>query len=49
LIEVYIVEKLENNTLGMGMHRIVEQMGKNDLENWVKIITPETWLIATSN
>jgi hypothetical protein len=31
------------------MHRIVEQMGKIDLENWAKIVTPEKWLIVTSN
>jgi hypothetical protein len=27
----------------------VEQMGKIDLENWAKIVTPEKWLIVTSN
>jgi hypothetical protein len=27
----------------------VEQMGKIDPENWVKIIILEKWLIATSN
>jgi hypothetical protein len=35
--------------MGMGMHKIVEQMGKIDPENWVKIIILEKWLIATSN
>jgi hypothetical protein len=33
----------------MGMHRIVKQMGKIDLENWAKIVTLEKWLIATFN
>jgi hypothetical protein len=31
--------------MGMGMHRIVEQMGKIELENWVKIDTLENGLL----
>jgi hypothetical protein len=37
------------NTVGVGMHRIVKQMGKVDLRNQTKIIVPEKWLIMTSN
>jgi hypothetical protein len=33
----------------MGMHKIVEQMGKFDPKNWAKIITPEKWLIVITN
>jgi hypothetical protein len=29
--------------MGMGMYRIVKQMGKVDSKNWVKIITPEKY------
>jgi hypothetical protein len=29
------VGKLEKNTMGMGVHKIVEQMEKVDLNNWV--------------
>jgi hypothetical protein len=32
------VKKPKKNTMGMGVHRIVEQMGKVDLENQVKTI-----------
>jgi len=35
--------------MGMGMHRIVEQMGKTDPNNQVKIVTLEKWLIVTLN
>ncbi len=31
------------------MCRIVEQMGKINLENWVKIVTLEKWLTMTPN
>jgi hypothetical protein len=40
------VGKLEKNTMGMGVHKIVEQMGKTNPKNRVKIITPEEWLIT---
>jgi hypothetical protein len=33
----------------MGMHRIVKQMGKVDVENWAKTITFEKWLTVTLN
>jgi hypothetical protein len=33
----------------MGMHKIVEQMGKTYLDNWAKIITLEKRLTMTSN
>jgi hypothetical protein len=33
------VKRPKKNT--MGMHRIVEEMGKTDLDNWVKIVTLE--------
>ncbi len=31
------------------MHKIVEQMGKVDLENRTNIVTPKKWLIVTLN
>ncbi len=43
------VDKFENNTVGMGMHKIVKQMGKADLKNRMKIVTPKKWLIVTQN
>jgi len=33
----------------MGMHKIVEHMGKFDLEIWVKIRIPKKWLTMMSN
>jgi len=33
----------------MNMRRIVKQMGKINLENKAKIVTPEKWLIVTLN
>jgi hypothetical protein len=33
----------------MGVHKIVEQMGKVDPKNWVKIITTKKWLTMTPN
>jgi hypothetical protein len=33
----------------MSVHKIVEQMGKVDPKNWVKIITPKKWLTVTPN
>jgi hypothetical protein len=33
----------------MGMCKIIDQMGKVDLENWAKTITFEKWLIMTLN
>jgi hypothetical protein len=35
--------------MGMDVHKIIEQMGKFDLENLAKTITPKKWLIVTSN
>jgi hypothetical protein len=35
--------------VGMGVCKIVKQMGKVDLKNQTKIITLEKWLIATLN
>jgi hypothetical protein len=39
------VGKLEKNTMRMGVHKIVKQMGKTYPNNWAKIITPKEWLI----
>jgi hypothetical protein len=33
----------------MGMHKIVEQMGKANPKNQAKIVTFEKWLIVTLN
>jgi hypothetical protein len=35
------VEKPKKNTMGVGMHKIIKQMGKIDLENRVNIVTLE--------
>jgi len=35
--------------MGMGVHKIVEQMKKIDLENQVKTIILEKWLTMTLN
>jgi hypothetical protein len=35
--------------MGMGMHKIVEQMGKIDPNNRMKFVIPEKWLIVTAN
>jgi hypothetical protein len=40
------VGKLEKNSMGMGVHKIVEQMGKVYPKNWAKIVTPKEWLIT---
>jgi hypothetical protein len=37
------------NTVGMGVCRIVKQMGKANPKNWAKIITLEKWLTTTPN
>jgi len=37
------------NIMGMGMHKIVEQMGKIDPNNQVKIVIPDKWLTMTPN
>jgi hypothetical protein len=34
--------------MGMGMHKIVKQMGKVDPENETKIVTLEKWPTMTS-
>jgi hypothetical protein len=33
----------------MGMHKIVEQMGKKYSKNQAKIVTPKKWLIVQLN
>ncbi len=33
----------------MGVHKIVEQMGKVDLKNLKKTIAPKKWLMMTLN
>jgi len=33
--------KLEKNIMGMGVHKIIKQMGKTNLKNWAKIVTLE--------
>jgi hypothetical protein len=43
------VKKPKKNTVGMGMCRIIEQMGKINLMNQMKIITLEKWLVVTLN
>jgi len=43
------VEKHGKNIVGMGVHRIVEQMGKVDPKNLKKTIAPKKWLIMTLN
>jgi hypothetical protein len=35
--------------MGMGMHKIVKQMGNVDPNNRVKTVTLEKWLIVTLN
>jgi hypothetical protein len=35
--------------MGMGVCRIVEQVGKADLKNQAKTVTLEKWLTMTSN
>jgi hypothetical protein len=35
------------NILGMGVHKIVEQMGKFDLKNRMKTIFSKKWLSMT--
>jgi hypothetical protein len=37
----------EKNIMGMGVHRIVEQMGKVDPKNKAKTVIPKKWLIVT--
>jgi len=41
--------KAWKNIVGMGVHKIIEQMGKVDSENSAKIVIPEKWLTMTSN
>jgi hypothetical protein len=43
------IGKLERNTVGMGVHKIIKQMGKTDPKNYAKIIILEKWLVVTSN
>jgi hypothetical protein len=43
------VGKLKKNTMGMGMDKIVKQMGKVDLKIWAKTIIFFKWLIVTLN
>jgi len=43
------VGKLDKNTMGMGMDRIIEQMGKVDSKNQTKAVILEKWLIMTTN
>jgi hypothetical protein len=43
------VGKPNKNTMGMGMHKIIEQMGKVDLENRTNIVTLKKWLTVTLN
>jgi hypothetical protein len=42
-------KKPEKNTVGMGVHNIVKQMGKINLENQAKIVTLENWWTMTPN
>jgi len=35
--------------MGMGVFKIVEQMGRIDLKNWAKTIIFEKWLTMTPN
>jgi hypothetical protein len=43
------VGKLEKNTLGMGVHKIIKQMEKVDLENQIKTISNKKCLSMTLN
>ncbi len=43
------VGKSKKNIVGMGMHKIVEQMGKTYPKNWAKTIIPKKWLIVQLN
>jgi hypothetical protein len=49
MIMISHVEQPKKNTVGMGMHKIVEQMGKVDPKNQTKIVILEKWLIMTPN
>jgi len=40
-------KRLKKYIVGMGVHNIVEQMGKTNIENQAKIITLENWLTMT--
>jgi hypothetical protein len=35
--------------MGMGVHKIIKQMGKVDLGNPTKTVTPKKWSNVTSN
>jgi len=35
--------------VGIGVHKIIEQMGKVNPKNLAKIVIPEKWLIVPSN
>jgi hypothetical protein len=35
--------------MGMGMHKIIEQMRKIDSKNQAKTITPKKWLVMKLN
>jgi hypothetical protein len=37
------------NIVGMGMHKIIKQMGKAYPNNRVKIVTSKKWLTVTPN
>jgi hypothetical protein len=43
------VKKPKKNIVRIGVHNIVKQMGKNNLENQTKPVTFENWLTMTLN
>jgi len=43
------VKKPKKNIVGMGVHNIVKQMGKINLENQAKTVTLENWWTMTPN
>jgi hypothetical protein len=38
------VGKPKKNTMGIGVHKIIEQMEKNDLNNWANCNLRKGWL-----
>lgn len=42
-------DKPKKNTIRMGMHIIIKQMGIVDQKNWAKSVTHEKWLTMPPN
>jgi hypothetical protein len=43
------VENHGENIMGMGVHKIIKQMGKTNPKNREKTVTLEKWLTVTLN